>query len=212
MAEEIEGNEAVDNQNAEGVEGVAGAAGAQADANQGANNNQEGNQQSDADKIVEKLQKRIGKEQSEKNDFKDKYEAAMKQIEALQQGKDPNAEPDKPKEESEVEKLKKQIARRDMRDQARQVITEAGFSVPNNLLEALVVDDDQQTLANVKAVIEYTNSVQGAVRDEFRKGKTPRKVGKAAKPITKEAFDKMTPTEQLSLGVKDPELYAKLLK
>ena len=178
----------------------------------GAQAEQKPTEPSDADKIVEKLQKRIGKEQSEKNDFKDKYEAAMKQIEALQKGEDPNAEPDKPKEESEVEKLKKQIARRDMRDQARQVITEAGFSVPNSLLEALVVDDDQQTLANVKAVIEYTNSVQGAVRDEFRKGKTPREGGKAAKPITKEAFDKMTPTEQLSLGVKDPELYAKLLK
>lgn len=167
---------------------------------------------SKADEIVAKLQKRIGKEQSEKNDFKDKYEAAMKQIEALQKGEDPDKAPEPDENAKKISDLESQIKRRDMRDQARTVITDAGFSVPGPLLDALVVDDDQQTLANVKAVIEYTNAVQSAVREEFRKGSTPRSTGKAAKAVTKEVFDKMTPAEKLTLGVKEPELYAKLIQ
>lgn len=170
-----------------------------------------GDDASAADKIVEKLQKRIGKEQSEKNDFKDKYEAAMKQLEALQKGEDPDKADEPDDSQKQINALQAQIARRDMRDQARTVITEAGFSVPTSLLDTLVVDDDKQTLANVKAIIEYTNQVQSAVREEFRKGKTPRSGGQAVKPVTKEAFDAMTPMQKLEIGVKDPTLYAKLL-
>lgn len=169
------------------------------------------NQPSKADEVVAKLQKRIGKEQAEKNDFKSKYEDALKQIDALQKGDDPTKEPEPTDDQKQISKLQAQIARRDMRDQARTVISDAGFNVPNDLLEALVVDDDKQTLANVKAVIEYTNAVQDGIREEFRKGKTPRTTGKVAKAVTKEVFDKMTPTEKLSLGVKEPDLYAKLI-
>lgn len=169
-------------------------------------------QQSDGDKVVEKLQKRIGKVQAEKNDFKEKYEAALKQIEALQKGEDPNKEPEPDDNQKRINALEAQIKHRDMLDQARTVITEAGFSVPKNLLDALVVDDDKQTLANVKAVVEYTNTVQEGARAQYMKGKTPPATGAAAKKLTKSEFNHMSFAEKMKLAGDNPQLYAQLIK
>ena len=172
---------------------------------------QEQKDPTDADKVVEKLQKRIGKEQAEKNGYKDKYEAAMKQIEALQKGEDPEKEPEPDENQKKISALEAQIKHRDMLDQARTVITEAGFSVPAGLLDALVVDDDKQTLANVKAVVEYTNSVQEGVRKQYLKGKTPRVAGAKAKAITKSDFNHMSFADKMKLAGENPQLYTKLI-
>ncbi|WP_261806158.1 DUF4355 domain-containing protein [Lapidilactobacillus luobeiensis] len=125
--------EAVETESTEEVETKAGAQAEVIDTTES-----EESKATDADKIVEKLQKRIGKEQSEKNDFEGKYEAAMKQIDALQKGDDPNKETEPDENQKKISALEAQIKRQDMCDQARTVITDAGFSVPNSLLRALM--------------------------------------------------------------------------
>ncbi|WP_204123123.1 capsid assembly scaffolding protein Gp46 family protein [Lacticaseibacillus mingshuiensis] len=174
-----------------------------------------GQEQTDTDdksaKILEKLQKRIGSEQAKKNDYKDQLDEALATIDKLKKGENPDEPAAKDEKDDKIAQLEAQIKRSNTTAQARKVLTDGGINVPDAVLEFVVSDDDEKTLDNVRALISYTQSIQSQVRDEFRKGATPSKTGKAIKPVTKEAFDKMTPMEQLTFGVKDPDLYNKLV-
>lgn len=171
----------------------------------------------DADEIVKKLQKRIGAEQSKKNSYKEQLDNALKEIEKLKSGKsvktlsdEDRAKKDVDEKDKEIAALKSQIARRQTLDDTDQVLRENGLVVPSNVLNFLVSDDADNTYSNVKAFIDYTETVKDSVREEFKKGRTPRVSGTTAKAVSQQDFDMMTQKERVALFHTDPELFRKL--
>lgn len=171
----------------------------------------------DADEIVKKLQKRIGAEQSKKNSYKEQLDNALKEIEKLKSGKsvktlsdEDKAKKDVDEKDKEIAALKSQIARRQTLDDTDQVLRENGLIVPSNVLNFLVSDDADNTYSNVKAFIDYTETVKDSVREEFKKGKTPRVSGTTTKAVSQQDFDGMTQKERVALFRSDPELFRKL--
>lgn len=171
----------------------------------------------DADEIVKKLQKRIGAEQSKKNSYKEQLDNALKEIEKLKSGKsvktlsdEDKAKKDVDEKDKEIAALKSQIARRQTLDDTDQVLRENGLTVPSNVLNFLVSDDADDTYSNVKAFIDYTETVKDSVREEFKKGRTPRVSGTTTKAVSQQDFDGMTQKERVTLFHADPELFRKL--
>lgn len=171
----------------------------------------------DADEIVKKLQKRIGAEQSKKNSYKEQLDNALKEIEKLKSGKsvktlsdEDKAKKDVDEKDKEIAALKSQIARRQTLDDTDQVLRENGLTVPSNVLNFLVSDDADNTYSNVKAFIDYTETVKDSVREEFKKGRTPRVSGTTAKAVSQQDFDMMTQKERVALFHTDPKLFRKL--
>lgn len=170
----------------------------------------------DADEIVKKLQKRIGAEQSKKNSYKQQLEEALDKIKQLESGKsvktlsdEDKAKKDVDEKDKEIAALKSQIARRQTLDDTDQVLRENGLTVPSNVLNFLVSDDADNTYSNVKAFIDYTETVKDSVREEFKKGKTPRVSGTVTKAVSQKDFDGMTQKERVALFHSDPELFRK---
>lgn len=171
----------------------------------------------DADEIVKKLQKRIGAEQSKKNSYKEQLDNALKEIEKLKSGKsvktlsdEDKAKKDVDEKDKEIAALKSQIARRQTLDDTDQVLRENGLVVPSNVLNFLVSDDADNTYSNVKAFIDYTETIKDGVREEFKKGRTPRVSGTTTKAVSQQDFDGMTQKERVALFHSDPELFRKL--
>lgn len=170
----------------------------------------------DADEIVKKLQKRIGAEQSKKNSYKEQLDNALKEIEKLKSGKsvktlsdEDKAKKDVDEKDKEIAALKSQIARRQTLDDTDQVLRENGLVVPSDVLNFLVSDDADNTYSNVKAFIDYTETVKDSVREEFKKGRTPRVSGTTTKAVSQQDFDGMTQKERVALFHADPELFKK---
>ena len=170
----------------------------------------------DSDAVVKKLQKRIGAEQSKKNSYKEQLDNALKEIEKLKSGKsvktlsdEDKAKKDVDEKDKEIAALKSQIARRQTLDDTDQVLRENGLVVPSNVLNFLVSDDADNTYSNVKAFIDYTETIKDSVREEFKKGRTPRVSGTTAKAVSQKDFDGMTQKERVALFHTDPELFKK---
>lgn len=170
----------------------------------------------DADEIVKKLQKRIGAEQSKKNSYKEQLDNALKEIEKLKSGKsvktlsdEDKAKKDVDEKDKEIAALKSQIARRQTLDDTDQVLRENGLVVPSNVLNFLVSDDADNTYSNVKAFIDYTETIKDGVREEFKKGRTPRVSGTTTKAVSQKDFDQMTQKERVALFHADHELFRK---
>lgn len=171
-------------------------------------NEQDGTQSTD--KIVNKLQKRLGKEKSEKNEYKAQLEDALSKIEKLKKGEDPDEEPQPDEKDSKIAQLEAQLKKRDITEKARTVLDESGVSVPKNILEIVVTDDDNKTLDNVRALLTFTQQVKDEVRQEYLKGKTPSSTGKPVKSVSKKEFDAMNMADKTKLFHDNPTLFAKL--
>lgn len=170
----------------------------------------------DSDAVVKKLQKRIGAEQSKKNSYKEQLDNALKEIEKLKSGKsvktlsdEDKAKKDVDEKDKEIAALKSQIARRQTLDDTDQVLRENGLIVPSNVLDFLVSDNADTTYANVKSFIDYTETIKDSVREEFKKGRTPRVSGTTTKAVSQRDFDGMTQKERVALFHEDPELFKK---
>ena len=141
----------------------------------------------------------------------------MKEIEKLKSGKsvktlsdEDKAKKDVDEKDKEIAALKSQIARRQTLDDTDQVLRENGLVVPSDVLSFLVSDDADNTYSNVKAFIDYTETVKDSVREEFKKGRTPRVSGTTEKAVSQQDFDGMTQKERVALFHADPELFRKL--
>ncbi len=122
-------------------------------------------QKIDADSIVKPYIDRITKEQAQKNDYKTKYEDAMKEIEQLR-GKDSKSAKEITEEDErtkEIETLKKQNA-----DLNAQIKSSNDIKVVNN--------DATVTVSNAKAIIDLVNKSREEGRNSILQGQTP-KVG-----------------------------------
>lgn len=85
------------------------------------------------------------------------------------------------KKDYELEKATKardealsRLQRYEMRDQAREMLNENNLSLTDKQLDLVVTENAESTKANVEMLAEIAKSIRDSVRDEFRKGKTPR--------------------------------------
>lgn len=156
-----------------------------------------------ADKIVEKLQKRIDTTVAQKNEYKVKLDKALERIAKLEKGEDPEKPEPVDERDTEIAKLQAQIKRRDITDQARSVLAEGGINVPEDVLSFVVTDDNKDTLANVKSLITYIQSIREDVRQDFLKGTTPRVTGSSIKTMTKDEIMAIKDDDERKQAIKD---------
>lgn len=138
----------------------------------------------DSEKVVEKLQKRLASKTAAEKETKTQLEQALTRIEELENaGKkgvkelsdEEKATKAQQEKDDEIAKLKSQIKIAESTQQADEVLKEAGLAVGKDILALVVAEDDTQTLANVKALITYTQDQQAKWEVRRNTGTTPKK-------------------------------------
>lgn len=138
----------------------------------------------DSEKVVEKLQKRLASKTAAEKETKSQLEQALSRIEELENaGKkgvkelsdEEKAVKAQEEKDAEIAKLKSQIKIAESTQQADEVLKEAGLAVGKDILALVVAEDDTQTLANVKALITYTQDQQAKWEVRRNTGTTPKK-------------------------------------
>ena len=180
----------------------------------------------DLNSVIEKLQKRLNSKTQAEKETKDQLAHALERIEQLEK-KQKGSKARESKEgtedakanseqtllderDKEIADLKRQIKRSESRVQADEVLKEAGLSVGRELLDTLVSDEDEQTLANVKALVNFVNELQKAWELKRNSGTAPKQTPGGTKTVTAEEFSKMTYAQRVNLAKENKELFKKL--
>lgn len=138
----------------------------------------------DSEKVVEKLQKRLASKTAAEKETKTQLEQALARIEELENaGKkgvkelsdEEKVAKEQQEKDAEIAKLKAQIKIAESTQQADEVLKEAGLAVGKDVLALVVDEDDSKTLANVKALINYTQDQQKQWEVKRNTGTTPKK-------------------------------------
>lgn len=177
----------------------------------------------DLNSVIEKLQKRLNSKIQAEKETKDQLAHALERIEQLEKkqkglkvregtedAKTNNEQTLLDERDKEIADLKRQIKRSESRIQADEVLKEAGLSVGRDLLDTLVSDEDEQTLANVKALVNFVNELQKAWELKRNSGTAPKKTPGGTKTVTAEEFSKMTYAQRVTLAKENKELFKKL--
>lgn len=160
----------------------------------------DGDDPKDVDKIVEKLQQRLNSKTKETSKTKTLLDQALARIEELENaGKkgikelsdEEKAAKAQQEKDEEIANLKAKIKIAESTQQADEVLKDAGLVVGKDMLSMLVTEDDQLTLGNVKALIQYTNEQRTAWEKARNTGATPKKTqGTKERDPFKEIEDK----------------------
>lgn len=173
----------------------------------------------DADKIVKPYLARITKEQAQKNDYKSKYENALKELNNLKSngGKSAKEITEEEKHQQEMKALseenaalKAQIAHNNSVKEVSNIFKDADLNVDDDILNMVVNKDSKITVSNAKAIINLVNQAHEEGRNTILKGKTPISSGK--KLDTKKSFNQMSLLERVELKRKDPARYKEEMK
>lgn len=173
----------------------------------------------DSEKVVEKLQKRLASKTAAEKETKSQLEQALSRIEELENaGKkgvkelsdEEKATKAQQEKDDEIAKLKSQIKIAESTQQADEVLKEAGLTVGKDILALVVAEDDTQTLANVKALINYTQDQRSKWEIARNTGSTPKRTPGNQQAITQEQFDAMPYAQKSALASSNPELFKKL--
>jgi hypothetical protein len=164
----------------------------------------------DADKIAKKLQKRISKEQEGKHQaLKEveelkaklaKYENNDKSIKELSDEEKAKQEEDA--KDRRIKELEDRLAHNEDLKQTKQVFEESGLSVPDEVLDMVVVNDNKKTVANVQAITNFIERIKEDTRKELLAGKTPRATGVKTK-MTKEQIRNIKDTAERQKAMRD---------
>lgn len=173
----------------------------------------------DSDALLGKLKKRIGKEQSEKNQYKDENDRLKARIKELEGSTDKKKSV---KELSDDDKSRDELAAKDKRIQELQnqldhnkavketmaVFQDSGFNPSDEIVEMVVTGDDEQTYANTKAILNLIADVQDKTKQGMLKGTTPRVNGQQS--VTKADIMKIKdPLERQKSIAKHLDLFDK---
>lgn len=164
----------------------------------------------DAEKIAKKLQKRISKEQESKHQaLKEveelkaklaKYENNDKSIKELSDEEKAKQEEDA--KDRRIKELEERLARNEDLKQTKQVFEESGLSVPDEVLDMVVANDNKKTVANVQAITNFIEKIKEDTRNELLAGRTPRVTGVKTK-MTKEQIRNIKDTEERQKAMRD---------
>ena len=164
----------------------------------------------DAEKIAKKLQKRISKEQESKHQALKEVEelkAKLAKYENNDKGIKELSDEEKAKRESDskdrrIQELEGIIARNKDLQETKQVFEESGISVPDNVLDMVVVNDNKKTVANVQAITNFIEKIKEDTRNKLLAGRTPRVTGVKTK-MTKEQIRNIKDTEERQKAMRD---------
>lgn len=164
----------------------------------------------DADKIAKKLQKRISKEQEGKHQaLKEveelkaklaKYENNDKSIKEL--SNEEKAKQEEDAKDRRIKELEDRLAHNEDLKQTKQVFEESGLSVPDEVLDMVVANDNKKTVANVQAITNFIEKIKKDTRKELLAGKTPRTTGVKTK-MTKEQIRNIKDTAERQKAMRD---------
>lgn len=165
----------------------------------------------DAEKIAKKLQKRISKEQESKHQALKEVEELKAKLAKYENNNDKSikelSDEEKTKQEEDakdrrIKELEDRLARNEDLKQTKQVFEESGISVPDNVLDMVVVNDNKKTVANVQAITNFIEKIKEDTRKELLAGKTPRTTGVKTK-MTKEQIRSIKDTEERQKAMRD---------
>ncbi|MCQ2570288.1 MAG: DUF4355 domain-containing protein [Limosilactobacillus sp.] len=161
----------------------------------------EQNDEGKAVRTVEKLQKRLSAVSEEKNSYKAQIEELTAQNAQLQQqlddrnngksvkelSEEEQAQQAEQAKDEEIKRLKAQLARTQAMQDTNEVLKEQGYNVPANVLDLIVSDDNEKTLANTKALLAFMEQVQADTRANVLRGNSnaPKRTGAPVKTMTK---------------------------
>lgn len=147
---------------------------------------------SDAD-----LDKIIGKKFAE---WKSKEQKAVDEASKLaKMDAQQKAEYERDKLQKELDEYKRRDTLSEMSKTARKMLTDAGVSIPDELLSMLVTTDAEKTKSAVEGFSKaFNDAVEAAVKERL-KGEPPKKGAGSPGGMTKEAI----------MAIKDPELRQK---
>ncbi|WP_242362523.1 capsid assembly scaffolding protein Gp46 family protein [Limosilactobacillus antri] len=173
----------------------------------------------DSDALLGKLKKRIGKEQSEKNQYKDENDRLKARIKELEGSTDKKksvkelSDDDKSRDElaakdKQIQELQNQLDHNKAVKETMAVFQDSGFNPSDEIVEMVVTGDDEQTYANTKAILNLIADVQDKTKQGMLKGKTPRVNGQQA--VTKADIMKIKdPLERQKSIAKHLDLFNK---
>lgn len=140
----------------------------------------------DADKIVQPYIDRITKEQAKKNDYKSKYEKALKELDELKAngGKSAKEITENDERLKEIANLKKQnaelsatLAHNKTISDVNAIFKKAELSVSDEVLNMVANTNAEVTASNAKAIINLINEARESGRQSILQGKTPKAGG-----------------------------------
>lgn len=158
------------------------------------------NTEDKAQRTIEKLQQRLGKLTGDKNSAEEALETLKtrnaeleKLVNDYKQGKtvkelsnEEKAKREAQAKDDEIKALKAQIARNQALSDTDEVLKSQGYNVPRDVLDFVVSDDSEKTLANTNALLAFVGQVADEVRAKVLKGTTPTKTGAPVKTMTKQ--------------------------
>ena len=95
-----------------------------------------------------------------------------------------------------IKELEERLARNEDLKQTKQV------SVPDNVLDMVVVNDNKKTVANVQAITNFIEKIKEDTRNKLLAGRTPRVTGVKTK-MTKEQIRDIKDTEERQKAMRD---------
>lgn len=140
----------------------------------------------DADKIVQPYIDRITKEQAKKNDYKSKYEKALKELDELKAngGKSAKEITENDERLKEIANLKKQnaelsatLAHNKTISDVNAIFKKAELSVSDEVLNMVANTNAETTASNAKAIINLINEARESGRQSILQGKAPKAGG-----------------------------------
>lgn len=159
-----------------------------------------------AQKIIDKLHKRLDQKTKSERTLQEKLDQANSMIKQLR-GED-EEQPDE--RDTKIKELQAELDRREAFDAANSVLKEADVDVDKDVLNMVVTTDNDQTDANIRSLIAYTDRIKEATKKAFLKGSTPRQNGKPAATMTRQEINQIKDPLARIKAIKDnPTLYGK---
>lgn len=104
------------------------------------------------------------------------------------------------------------LARYEMRDSAKQMLADGGFTVSDNaLLDLVVTDNAETTQVNVETLLKAVEAIREDTRTKLLAGKTPKVGGKEIKPVSAKDLINMSTAERVKFQRENPAEYARIL-
>lgn len=111
-----------------------------------------------------------------------------------------------------AEEAAAKLARYEMRDSAKQMLADGGFSnADNSLLDLVVTDTAESTQENVNVLLTAIEAIREDERNKLLAGKTPKVGGKEIKPVSAQELIKMSTAERVKFQRENPAEYARIL-
>lgn len=118
----------------------------------------------------------------------------------------------KHKSDTELEELKRKVARMELSKVASKALKAADIEVTDEILDFVVGDDAESTNEKIEKFIEVKNGIVKSTEKERSKGKTPKVATNEGKQLTREELAKMSYKDVLAYKTKNPEGYKKAME